>query len=663
MFERVLIANRGEIAVRIARTLRALGVESVAVFSEADREAPHVRAADIAVAIGGRTPGESYLKADLVLDAARRTGAQAVHPGFGFLSENAGFAQAVQDAGLTWIGPPASAIDLMGSKTAAKRAAEEAGVPVVPGIHREGLSDEDLLAWAEGQTYPLLVKAAAGGGGRGMRVVDEPGKLADALQAARREAASAFGDDQLLIERYVETARHIEVQVMADAHGNVIHLNERECSLQRRHQKVVEEAPSPVVGDELRAQLGAESVALAKACGYVGAGTIEFIADASDPSEHFFLEMNTRLQVEHPVTELITGVDLVELQLRVAAGETLPLTQDDIGVRGHAVEARLYAETAAFLPSAGDVLAAHFPEGDEGVRIDAALSAGMTIGTDYDPMLAKVIAHGPDRATALARLDRALARTATLGLETNAWTLRGLIRDADVRAGTMDTAQVERIAPGLEAPPAEEALATTALLWALIARETTADDEPFSTRDGWRVGGTGRLRWRLTVGTDTTERLLELHGSPDAATLSLDEGAREWSGAAAARTAPDRIAVTLDGLRREVTYAIAPDGTIWIGRDGWALPVRQIAGAADSASTASGTLAAPMPGLVLKVRANAGDAVSEGDPIVVLESMKMEIVLAAPMDGVVADVAVAEGDRVTVGHVVATVEPAEEESA
>ncbi|PTL59607.1 biotin carboxylase N-terminal domain-containing protein [Paraconexibacter algicola] len=658
MFERVLIGNRGEIAVRIARTLRAMGIESVAVFSDADREAPHVKAADVAVAIGGRTPGESYLKADLLLDAAKRTGAQAIHPGFGFLSENAAFAQAVADAGLTWIGPPASAIELMGSKTAAKRAAEEAGVPVVPGIHREGLTDEDLLAWAEGQKYPLLVKAAAGGGGRGMRVVDEATKLPDALQAARREAQSAFGDDQLLIERYVETARHIEVQVMADTHGNVVHLNERECSLQRRHQKVIEEAPSPVVSPELRAQLGAESVALAKACGYVGAGTIEFIADAADPAEHFFLEMNTRLQVEHPVTELITGVDLVELQLRVAAGEELPVAQEDIGVSGHAVEARLYAETAAFLPSAGDVLAAHFPFGDPGVRIDGALEGGMTIGTDYDPMLAKVIAHGPDRATALARLDRALARTAVLGLETNAFPLRALLRDDDVRAAKMDTAQVERLT--FPAPPADEALATTALLWTLLARETTADGDPLAARDGWRVGSSGRLRWRLVVGDDGAEREVVLTGSPDAAEITLDDETRTWTGAAVARVDADTVAVTLDGLRHAVRYAIAPDGTIWVGRDGWALPVRQLTGAADDSATSTGSLAAPMPGLILDVRAPEGTSVKEGDPIVVLESMKMEIVLAAPMDGVVAEVRVAQGDRVAVGDLVASVEPEKE---
>jgi len=662
VFDKVLIANRGEIAVRIARTLRSLGVVSVGVFSEADREAPHVRACDEAVALGGLTPRESYLRAELILDAAARTGAQAIHPGFGFLSENAAFARAVADAGLTWIGPPASAIELMGSKTAAKRAAEEAGVPVIPGLHREGLTDEDLIAFAADQRFPLLVKAAAGGGGRGMRVVAAPEALPEALAAARREAASAFGDDQLLIERYVETARHIEVQVLADAHGNVVHLNERECSLQRRHQKVVEEAPSPVVDTALRAQLGAESVALAKACGYVGVGTIEFIADASDAAEHFFLEMNTRLQVEHPVTELITGVDLVELQLRVAAGESLPFTQDDVGVDGHAIEARLYAETAAFLPSAGRAIAVHLPTDLPGVRVDAALHAGMHIGTDYDPMLAKLIAHGPDRATALARLDRALARTAVLGLETNAWTLRGLLGDADVRAGNMDTAQVERIAPGLTGPPEDEALAATGLLWALLAHETAPDD-PFATRDGWRASGQGRLHWHLVTSgpAHPTEHNLVLHGDHDEARIVLDDGAREWA-AAVARVDAHTIAMTLDGVRRALRYAIAPDGTIWVGRDGWALSVRQVTGAADAAATTSGALVAPMPGLVLAVRAPVGTAVSEGDPVVVMESMKMELVLAAPMDGVVTEVAVKEGDRVSVGAPLATVEPSTDDA-
>ena len=657
MFDRVLIANRGEIAVRITRTLRSLGVVSVGVFSDADREAPHVRACDEAIALGGRTPRDSYLRAELILDAAARSGAQAIHPGFGFLSENAAFAQAVVDAGLVWVGPPASAIELMGSKTAAKRAAEDAGVPVVPGVHREGLTDDDLIAFAADQEFPLLVKAAAGGGGRGMRVVQRAEDLPEALAAARREAASAFGDDQLLVERYLATARHIEVQVMADAHGNVVHLAERECSLQRRHQKVIEEAPSPVVSPELRARLGAESVALARACGYVGAGTIEFIADAANPSEHYFLEMNTRLQVEHPVTELVTGVDLVELQLRVAAGEALPFAQDDVAVTGHAIEARLYAETAAFLPSAGNVLAAHLPAGT-GVRVDAALDAGMEIGTDYDPMLAKVIAHGPDRATALARLDRALARTATLGLETNVWTLRGLLADPGVRTGDMHTALVEQIAPGLAPPPHDEALAATALLWALLAAETAPDD-PFAVRDGWRASGSGRLHWTLTVGADGAEHDLVLHGTPDEATIDLDDGTSTWR-AAVARVDAATIAVTLDGLRREVFYALGPDGTIWVGRDGWALPIRQVGGAAESDAVSSGSLVAQMPGLVLAVKAPAGATVTAGDPVIVMESMKMELTLAAPIDGVVADVRVKEGDRVAVGDALATVEPSPE---
>ncbi len=664
MLESVLIANRGEIAVRIARTCRELGVRTVAVFSDADADAPHVRVCDDAVRLPGRLPRDTYLRGDLVIDAARRTGAAAIHPGFGFLSENAGFARAVEKAGLVWVGPPAAAIDLMGSKTAAKRAAEEAGVPVVPGVHREGLTDDDILEWADGADvrYPLLVKAAAGGGGRGMRVVADRGGLPEALGAARREAASAFGDDALLVERYLPRARHIEVQVIADAHGTVLHLAERECSLQRRHQKVIEEAPSPVVDDALRARLGAEAVALAQACGYVGAGTVELIADMDDPAEHYFLEMNTRLQVEHPVTELVTGVDLVALQLRVAAGEPLGLTQDDVSVTGHAIEARLYAEDASFMPSAGRVLLSRVPSGP-GVRVDGALETGQDIGTDYDPMLAKIVAHGPDRPTALARLDRALRATTTLGLTTNAWTLRGLLGVDAVRTGSMHTALVEEIAGDLPAVPVDDALSATALLWALLARETAPDD-PFEIRDGWRPSGRGRLHWRLLAGEGAgpgaRERDVVLHGSPEESEIVLDGDTDEprRRSASVARLGPDRIAVTLDDTRHEVTYALASDGTIWVGADGWALPVRQAVGAADAAGTASGTLVAPMPGLVLTVRAPQGTEVEEGDPVVVLESMKMELVVAAPMDGVVTEVTVAEGDRVTVGHVVAIVEPA-----
>ncbi|HEY6890543.1 MAG TPA: biotin carboxylase N-terminal domain-containing protein, partial [Solirubrobacter sp.] len=417
MFSSVLVANRGEIARRVIRTLRASGIRSVAIYTDADAGAPHVREADQAIRVG------SYLSIDDVVAAA--AGVDALHPGYGFPSENAGLARACAAAGVVFVGPSADAIELMGDKVRAKAAAAAAGVPVV-----ESLSvDEARVSGA----YPLLVKAAAGGGGRGMRVVETPEGLDEAIAAAQREAAAGFGDDRVFIERFLPRARHIEVQVIGDAHGNVLSLGERECSLQRRHQKVLEESPSPVVSPELRARLGEEAVALAKAAGYSGAGTVEFIADADDPSVHFFLEMNARLQVEHPVTELVTGLDLVELQLRVAAGEALDV---EVSLSGHAIEARINAEDAQFFPSAGAVVLAHYPEG---VRVDAAVETGSVVGTDYDSMIAKVIAYGPDRATALARLDRALAETAILGLTTNTGFLRALLAREDVRAGELDT--------------------------------------------------------------------------------------------------------------------------------------------------------------------------------------------------------------------------------
>ncbi|MCW3041475.1 MAG: Carbamoyl-phosphate synthase chain ATP-binding protein, partial [Solirubrobacterales bacterium] len=425
----VLIANRGEIAVRVARTVHALGLRSVAIFTDADAGALHVDACDTAVRVA------SYLDETAVLEAARRAGAAAVHPGYGFLSENAGFARAVVDAGLVWIGPPTGAIELMGDKGAAKDAAVRAGVPVVPAVAPDGSGDP---------IYPVVVKAVAGGGGKGMRVVRSPAELSDATAAAQREAMNAFGDDRVIVERYLERPRHIEIQVLADTHGTVLHLGERECSLQRRHQKVVEEAPSPVVDAALRARMGEAAVALARAADYVGAGTVEFIvpetAAGEQPSEFFFLEMNTRLQVEHPVTELVYGVDLVEQQLRVAAGQALTLTQAALQPVGHAIEARLYAEDPAggFLPATGEIVGYREPSGD-GVRMDSGVRVGSVVGTQYDPMLAKVIAYGEDRVTAVRRLDRALSELELLGVATNAAFTRQLLAQEDVAAGAMDT--------------------------------------------------------------------------------------------------------------------------------------------------------------------------------------------------------------------------------
>ncbi|MGH3950935.1 MAG: acetyl-CoA carboxylase biotin carboxylase subunit, partial [Pseudonocardiaceae bacterium] len=455
MFHTVLVANRGEIAVRVIDTLRRMGIRSVAVYSDADVDARHVHEADVAVRIGPADAAGSYLSIPAIVAAAERTGAQAVHPGYGFLAENAGFARACAVAGLVFIGPPAEAIDAMGDKISAKATVSAAGVPVVPGT--DGPPDV-LIGAADRVGYPLLLKPSAGGGGKGMRLVHESGELAAAIESARREAKGAFGDDTLLMERFVTTPRHIEIQVLADGHGNVIHLGERECSLQRRHQKIVEEAPSVLLDAQTRARMGSAAVEAARAVGYTGAGTVEFIVSGKStaaPDEFFFMEMNTRLQVEHPVTELVTGLDLVEWQVRIAAGEQMTVRQDDVVLDGHAIEARVYAEAVSdlsggkgFVPTGGRVLGLAEPSG-AGVRVDSALLAGTDVGSDYDPMLAKVIAWGPDRATAMHRLDRALADTAVLGVRTNVDFLRALLAEPDVVTGRLDTGLVERALPKL----------------------------------------------------------------------------------------------------------------------------------------------------------------------------------------------------------------------
>ncbi|MGA9691528.1 MAG: biotin carboxylase N-terminal domain-containing protein, partial [Pseudonocardiaceae bacterium] len=448
MFESVLVANRGEIAVRVIRTLRAMGLRSVAVYSDADAGARHVRDADVAVRVGPAPAAASYLSIDAILAAAARTGAQAVHPGYGFLSENAVFARACACAGLIFVGPPAAAIEAMGDKIRAKATVAAAGVPVIPGSDGSAGDDDALAATADALGYPVLIKPSAGGGGKGMRVVHRAQDLPEAITGARREARGAFGDATLLVERFIATARHIEIQVLADAYGAAVHLGERECSLQRRHQKIIEEAPSVLLDAATRARMGQRAVTVAQAVGYTGAGTVEFIVPADTPDQFFFLEMNTRLQVEHPVTELVTSLDLVQWQLRVAAGEPLRLRQNNIRIDGHAVEARIYAEDPAlgFLPTGGQVLQLREPAGP-GVRVDSGLALGDAVGSDYDPLLAKVIAHGPDRDTALRRLDAALAQTSILGLGTNVAFLRALLADADVQAGKLDTGLVARREP------------------------------------------------------------------------------------------------------------------------------------------------------------------------------------------------------------------------
>ncbi|HUB75793.1 MAG TPA: biotin carboxylase N-terminal domain-containing protein, partial [Solirubrobacteraceae bacterium] len=571
----------------------------------------------------------SYLDIEAIVAACVGSGAQALHPGYGFLSENPALARACDEAGIAFVGPPAAAGELMGDKLRAKDAARGAGVPVVPSY------TEQEARQAPAAAFPLLVKAAAGGGGRGMRVVATAGELEAALASARREALAGFGDDRVFVERFLPRARHLEVQVIADAHGNIVHLGERECSLQRRHQKVIEESPSPVVGDDLRAELGCQAVALARASGYVNAGTVEFIADFHDPAEHYFLEMNARLQVEHPVTELVCGVDLVELQLRVAAGERLPLGQDDVRLRGHAIEARITAEDPArdFLPTAGRVLAYDRPD-PATARVDGGIELGSVIDTAYDSLLAKLIVHGEDRAAALGRLARALARTTILGVTTNTGYLRALIADPAVRAGDLDTGLIERGA--VAAPPMDDAGIAHAAAMLLVA-DRAGDDDPFARVDGWRLGGErAGSHWRMAVaGGDPVE--VEVPAADVALVHRLGPGRFE-----------------IDG-RGE--WLLARDGdAAWIGHNGYAWQVRPLSAATDAEAHADGELRAPMPGQVLLVPASVGDAVSAGDPVVVLESMKMELVLAAPIDGSVTELTVAPGDKVAVDQPLARVE-------
>ncbi|MFG2452006.1 acetyl/propionyl/methylcrotonyl-CoA carboxylase subunit alpha [Streptomyces sp. NPDC048512] len=640
MFDTVLVANRGEIAVRVIRTLRALGVRSVAVFSDADADARHVREADTAVRIGPAPASESYLSVERLLEAAARTGAQAVHPGYGFLAENAAFAQACADAGLVFIGPSPEAISLMGDKIRAKETVKKAGVPVVPGSSGSGLTDDELIEAAREIGVPVLLKPSAGGGGKGMRLVRDAAVLAEEIAAARREARASFGDDTLLVERWVDRPRHIEIQVLADGHGHVVHLGERECSLQRRHQKIIEEAPSVFLDPATRAAMGEAAVQAARSCGYRGAGTVEFIVPGGDASSYYFMEMNTRLQVEHPVTELVTGLDLVEWQLRVAAGEPLPYGQDDITLTGHAVEARICAEDPArgFLPSGGTVLALREPQGD-GVRTDSGLSEGTEVGSLYDPMLSKVIAYGPDRPTALRRLRAALADTVTLGVQTNAGFLRRLLAHPDVVAGDLDTGLVEREAAGLVPDGVPEEVYEAAAAVRLDGLTPAGDGwtDPFSVPTGWRLGGTPKpatFSLRVLDPVVHTPRGTHIVGA-------------------------GQVAVTLDGVRH--TFHRAGD---WIGRDGDAWHVRDhdpvAASLTGAAHAGADSLTAPMPGTVTVVKVAVGDEVTAGQSLLVVEAMKMEHVISAPHAGTVSELDVTPGTTVAMDQVLAVVTPAEE---
>ncbi|MFD5795739.1 acetyl/propionyl/methylcrotonyl-CoA carboxylase subunit alpha [Streptomyces diastatochromogenes] len=643
MFDTVLVANRGEIAVRVIRTLRSLGVRSVAVFSDADADARHVREADTAVRIGPAPAAESYLSVERLLEAAARTGAQAVHPGYGFLAENAGFARACEEAGLVFIGPPADAIALMGDKIRAKETVKAAGVPVVPGSSGSGLSDAQLAEAAREIGTPVLLKPSAGGGGKGMRLVRDVTRLEEEIAAARREARASFGDDTLLVERWVDRPRHIEIQVLADGHGNVVHLGERECSLQRRHQKIIEEAPSVLLDEETRAAMGEAAVQAARSCGYRGAGTVEFIVPGGDPSSYYFMEMNTRLQVEHPVTELITGLDLVEWQLRVAAGERLGFAQEDVTLTGHAVEARICAEDPArgFLPSGGTVLLLNEPQGD-GVRTDSGLSEGTEVGSLYDPMLSKVIAYGPDRATALRKLRSALAETVTLGVQTNAGFLRRLLAHPAVVSGELDTGLVERVVDELVSTdvPDEVYEAAAAVRLEALRPRSEGWTDPFSVPSGWRLGGTPKQpAFDLRVADPVTY---------------APRGAHTVTG--------DRVSVTLDGVRH--SFHRAGD---WIGRDGDAWQVRDhdpVAASLTGAGHAGAdSLTAPMPGTVTVVKVAVGDEVTAGQSLLVVEAMKMEHVISAPHAGTVAEIDVTPGTTVAMDQVLAVIAPHDKEGA
>ncbi|MBN9579492.1 MAG: biotin/lipoyl-binding protein [Alphaproteobacteria bacterium] len=636
MFPSVLVSNRGEIAVRVLRTARRMGLRTIAIYSDADAGAAHVTAADVAVRIGPAAAKESYLNSAAVLAAARETGASAIHPGYGFLSENAAFAQACADAGIVFVGPPPAAIRAMGLKDRAKALMAKAGVPVVPGYLGDDQSPAHLAAEAAKTGYPVLIKAVAGGGGKGMRKVDRPEDFAAALEGARREAQSAFGDDRVLIEKYVSRPRHIEVQVFADAHGNAVHLFERDCSLQRRHQKVIEEAPAPGMDAAMRAHIGAAAVKAAKAVNYTGAGTVEFIADASEglrPDHIWFMEMNTRLQVEHPVTEAITGLDLVEWQLRVAAGEALPKAQADLAIHGHAIEARLYAEDPrkGFLPSTGTLERLRFGKG-AGIRIDTGVREGDAVTPFYDPMIAKVIAHGATREAAAARLADALAATAVAGVATNAGFLVRALRHPDFVKGEIDTgfiaAHLQTLVPEHRTPP-PKALAQAAAFLLAERNAVSASPDPWAVRDGFRLAGEGRevarficdgapLTLEILYHRDGRHSLL-LDGAPVPITADRGDTARLSSGA---------LAVMADGD----TWLLLPDDPLE---------------SAEAQGHASDRILAPMPGKVIQVLVTAGEVVKRGQPLIILEAMKMEHTLSAEADAKIEELLAAPGDQVT----------------
>jgi 3-methylcrotonyl-CoA carboxylase alpha subunit len=699
MFEKILIANRGEIACRVAATARRMAIKTVAVYSDADANAKHVGACDEAVHIGGSSPKDSYLRWERIIEAAKATGAQAIHPGYGFLSENEAFARACGEAGLVFIGPPASAIQAMGLKSESKQLMEKAGVPLVPGYHGANQDTSLLAAEAERIGYPVLIKASAGGGGKGMRAVDKPADFAAALASCKREAISSFGDDAVLVEKYVQRPRHIEIQVFGDTHGNYVYLFERDCSVQRRHQKVLEEAPAPGMTEAMRRQMGGAAVAAARAVKYVGAGTVEFIVEQSTaqdgPTEEnlsaagppqgarapsggsaaapaasvgafFFMEMNTRLQVEHPVTEAITGLDLVEWQLRVAYGEPLPLRQEELKIHGHAIEARICAENPDnnFLPATGTLRVYRKPAsveflppfpgeggggggGHQPVRIDDGVREGDLISPYYDSMIAKLIVHGGTREQALARLDEALAQTHIVGLSTNVQFLRHVVRSPSFAQANLDTALIPREEAVLfnQEPVGLPLAVASAVAQALIQEQAAEDADPFSRRDGWRSHG-------LTV----RRFAFEFHGEPGEAQLTyLHDGGLSLtvgnvSGMLAFRATPRGIDLDFAGQRLLVSvYADGETDHVFSARGATQILAIDLLAHAGEAPSEVGRLTAPMPGKVMSFAVKPGDKVSKGQALAVMEAMKMEHTIAAPGDGVVAELLYAPGDQVDEG--------------
>jgi len=664
MFDTILIANRGEIACRVIRTARRLGIRSVAVFSEADANAQHVRLADEAWPIGGPRPQDSYLRGEAILEVAKRTGAQAIHPGYGFLSENAEFADAVEAAGIAFIGPQAASMRKMGSKAGAKELMAAAGVPVVPGYTGEDQAPEVLAREAERIGWPLMIKAAHGGGGKGMRIVRSAAEFLPALESCQREAASAFGRDRVLLERYIESPRHIEIQVFGDAHGNLIHLNERECSAQRRYQKVLEEAPSPFLTPELRQRMGEAAVLAARAIDYRNAGTVEFIV--APDGEFWFMEINTRLQVEHPVTEMVTGLDLVEWQLRVAAGEPLPLRQEQVRQDGHAIEVRLYAEDpeAGFLPGSGRLERLHLPRPSEHVRIDSGVAEGDTVTIFYDPMIAKLIVHDRDRPAALARLRQALAASIVEGPKSNITFLERLARHPAVIDATIDTGYLDRNLDEFlagDAAPGNTLLAAAATV-RLLAQEASVRDaaagsgdptSPWAIADGWRLGHAGARRLAFLHDEVTIE--LVAHGNAGDYRLELEGTAIQVSGANWDGRA---LSATFDGQAHR--FRAAADDSRVLVHDGDRRLLLRPVGVYRHLQAGKGTgddqVLAPMPGRVVLVNAVAGDSVTAGQELVVLEAMKMELALKAPRDGTVAEVRATPGDFVEADAVLVALE-------